>query len=345
MIRVFDFFSGCGGTSSGLGQAGMEIAMGLDIDPDSADSFRANFPRSTFLLGDIREMDADVLSPLIGKRKSPLLFCGCAPCQPFSKQNRNQSAEDPRRDLLGEFSRFVERWLPEYVFIENVPGMQKVNGKSGPFHKFNQLLSRLGYSFASQVVPAMSFGVPQTRKRLVLLARLNGPISIPPATHGPSGKPYTTVRDAIGHLPPILAGGTHPSDMHHQSAELSELNLLRIAHTPEGGGRESWPEGLKLDCHRTHSGHSDVYGRLAWDKMASGLTTRCISYSNGRFGHPEQNRALSVRETALLQTFPDNYLFAGNLASRARQIGNAVPPAMSLAVGKHFLKEVRKRKA
>jgi DNA (cytosine-5)-methyltransferase 1 len=337
VIRVFDFFSGCGGTSCGFSQAGMDVAMGLDIDPDSADSFQANFPRATFLLGDIREMDVEVLAPIIGKRKTPLLFCGCAPCQPFSKQNRNQSNKDPRRDLLSEFSRFVARWLPEYVFVENVPGLQKIKGKGGPFHKFNRLLSDLGYSLASDVVPAMAFGVPQTRKRLVLLARRDGAISLPPSSHGSIGKPYATVRDAIGHLPPISAGATHPNDPHHQAAELSELNLLRIAHTPEGGGREAWPEELKLECHKSHEGHSDVYGRLAWDKMASGLTTRCISYSNGRFGHPEQDRALSIRETALIQTFPGDYRFSGNLASRARQIGNAVPPAMSLAVGRHIL--------
>ena len=311
--------------------------MGLDIDPDSAASFRANFPKASFFLSDIRELDVEVLAPIIGTRTSPLLFCGCAPCQPFSKQNRNQSAKDPRRDLLSEFSRFVERWLPEYVFIENVPGLQKVKGKNGPFIKFSRLLSDLGYSQVSEVVPAMSFGVPQTRKRLVLLAQRAGKVSLPAATHGPIGLPYATVRDAIGHLPAIEAGATHPGDPHHQAAELSELNLRRIASTPEGGGRESWPEDLRLDCHRDHVGHSDVYGRLAWDKMASGLTTRCISYSNGRFGHPVQNRALSVRETALLQTFPPDYKFAGNLASRARQIGNAVPPAMAFAVGRHIL--------
>ena len=315
----------------------MDIAMGLDIDPDSARSFRENFPEARFFLSDIRELDVEILGPVIGARSSPLLFCGCAPCQPFSKQNRNQSSKDPRRDLLSEFSRFVQRWLPEYVFVENVPGMQKMKGTSGPFRKFCRLLKDLGYEQASDVVPAMSYGVPQTRKRLVLLAQRAGPVSLPAATHGPLRLPYATVRDAIGKLPPIAAGTTHSTDPHHQAADLSEINLKRIAATPEGGGRESWPADLQLDCHQGHVGHSDVYGRLAWDKLASGLTTRCISYSNGRFGHPEQNRALSVRETALIQTFPPDYKFSGNLASRARQIGNAVPPAMALAVGRHIL--------
>jgi len=314
--------------------------MGLDIDSDAADSFRANFPTASFFLNDIRELDADVLAPIIGERESPLLFCGCAPCQPFSKQNQHQDKKDPRRDLLSEFSRFVERWLPEYVFIENVPGLQKIKGNNGPFRKFVRLLSDLGYSQASDIISAMSYGVPQTRKRLVLLAQRHGSASLPPITHGTNGRPHATVRDAIGHLPPLQAGATHPTDPHHQAAALSDMNFLRISHTPEGGGRESWPDELRLECHRDHDGHSDVYGRLAWDKLASGLTTRCISYSNGRFGHPEQNRALSVRETALIQTFPPGYHFSGNLASRARQIGNAVPPAMALAVARHILSGV-----
>lgn len=315
----------------------MEIVMGLDIDVDSAQSFQRNFPKANFIVGDIRDIDTESLRPLIGNRTDPLLFCGCAPCQPFSKQNRHQSQKDPRRDLLAEFSRFVSAWLPDYVFIENVPGMQKIKGKNGPFNKFKALLRELGYSYSSDVVSAMSYGVPQTRKRLILVAQRSGFISLPPASHGPDKLPFSTVRDFISHLPPIAAGEVHPDDPDHQAAALSPINLQRIAATPEGGGRECWPEHFQLDCHKDHSGHSDVYGRLAWDRLASGLTTRCISYSNGRFGHPEQNRALSVRETALIQTFPENYSFAGNLASRARQIGNAVPPAMARAIGAHLL--------
>lgn len=341
MIKVFDFFSGCGGTSCGFQQAGMEISMGLDIDPDSAASFKLNFPQSDFFLGDIRDMSPEILSPIIGKRETEILFCGCAPCQPFSTQNNNKDKKDPRRDLLSEFARFVQHWLPNYVFIENVPGLQNVKSKNGPFSKFLKLLTELGYSYSSEVVSAMSFGVPQTRKRLVLIAYKNGEASFPLPTHGPGIIKYTTVRDAIAHLPPIQAGETHMDDPNHQAAELSQINLLRITHTPEGGGRESWPKELWLECHKNHNGHSDVYGRLAWDKLASGLTTRCISYSNGRFGHPEQNRALSIRETALIQTFPNSYLFSGSLASRARQIGNAVPPAMSKTIGHHILSKAR----
>ena len=333
MIKVFDFFSGCGGTSCGFQQAGLDIVLGLDFDKDAAQTYRSNFPSAEFIEGDIRALQADALKPWIKDRVEPILFCGCAPCQPFSKQNRQRVKSDPRKNLLSEFGRFVEHWLPDYVFVENVPGMQRVKGDSGPFAKFKTLLKKLGYRFDVKVLPALWFGVPQTRERLVLLASRTTEIALPVATHGPERKPYATVKEWIGDLKPLSAGQTDSVDPSHRAAELSPLNLARIASTPEGGGRENWPENLVLNCHKAHSGHTDVYGRLSWNKPAAGLTTRCISYSNGRFGHPEQDRAISVREAACLQTFPENFVFLGNLNSKARQIGNAVPPLMARRVG------------
>jgi DNA (cytosine-5)-methyltransferase 1 len=338
-IQVFDFFSGCGGTSCGFKRSGMEIAFGLDIDPDSGRTFRKNFPEASFLEADIRSLDPSALAPLLRDSSVPVLFCGCAPCQPFSKQNKKRRRGDPRLNLLTEFGRFVRYWKPDYVFVENVPGLQRArNGVAGPFQKFASLLTDAGYSFASGVVPARWFGVPQKRERFVLLASRFGQIDLPQATHGPGRKrpPYSTVRDWIGDLPKIPAGVISSDDADHQSAALSPLNLKRISATPEGGGRESWPRHLWLQCHKDHSGHSDVYGRLSWDAPASGLTTRCISYSNGRFGHPEQDRALSAREAACLQTFPRSYQFLGSLESKARQIGNAVPPLMALRIGQQI---------
>jgi len=161
------------------------------------------------------------------------------------------------------------------------------------------------------------------------------------STHGTARRPVATVRDWIDGLPAIAAGCTDSDDPDHRAAALSATNLRRIAATPEGGGREAWPRSLLLDCHRKFEGHSDVYGRLAWDRPAAGLTTRCISYSNGRFGHPNQDRALSVREAACLQTFPRRYRFVGSLESKARQVGNAVPPLMAKAIGKAFLAHAR----
>lgn len=338
-IHVFDFFSGCGGTSCGFEQAGMKIVLGLDVDLDSAETFQSNFPRAAFIREDIRELSTDVLGQFMKNRKHPILFSGCAPCQPFSRQNKHTSESDERRYLLDEFARFVKAWLPEYVFVENVPGMQKVaEEKNGPLPSFLKLLKHLGYNFSFGVVPAMNYGVPQKRERFVLIASLGAKIQLPHATHGPELSPYTTVRTWISGLPTLSAGEVSETDPDHASAKLSELNLLRIRSTPEGGGRLDWPAELWLDCHRTHSGHSDVYGRLAWDRPASGLTTKCISYSNGRFGHPVEDRALSIREAACLQTFPRDYVFRGQLKSRARQVGNAVPPLMAQNIGKHIIK-------
>ena len=333
MVKVFDFFSGCGGTSCGFAQAGLDIVLGLDIDKDAALTYKSNFPSASFIEADICTLETSALQPWMVDRTEPILFSGCAPCQPFSKQNRQKGEVDIRRNLLSEFGRFVRDWLPEYVFIENVPGMQKIKGQKGPLPAFEALLKKLGYTYDIKVLPALWFGVPQTRERLVLLASRDHAIALPAATHGPGKLPFTTVKDWIGNLAPLAAGGVDPVDPRHRAAELSEVNLARIAATNEGGGRESWPDHLLLDCHRNHKGHTDVYGRLSWDKPAAGLTTRCISYSNGRFGHPEQNRAISVREAACLQTFPTDFVFQGNLNSKARQIGNAVPPSMARSIG------------
>lgn len=341
MVRVFDFFSGCGGTSCGFQQSGMDIVMGLDIDQDAARTYQANFPHAHFFESDICALSTDVLTPLLKDRASPVLFCGCAPCQPFSKQNLQKNVDDPRRGLLTEFGRFINAWLPDYIFIENVPGMQRVKADSGPLENFKKLLTSLGYNYQVSVLPALWFGVPQTRERLVLLASRLPDIKLPETTHGVNKAAFATVRDWIGNLPQLHAGETHPNDADHQAASLSKINLERITLTPEGGSRESWPQRLWLDCHRNHKGHTDVYGRLAWNKPAAGLTTRCISYSNGRFGHPQQNRAISVREAACLQTFPMHYTFRGNLNSRARQIGNAVPPLMAQRFGDAILVHAR----
>lgn len=340
-IKVFDFFSGCGGTSQGFKQAGFEVVFGLDFDSDAANSFNLNFPDVEFINDDIRKIESYSISHIFNAEPGAYtLFSGCAPCQPYSKQNSNKKENDPRLDLLTEFSRFVEFYLPDFVFVENVPGLQKFNENEGTFRRFISMLNSLGYHFDYKVIPAAWFGVPQTRERLVLLASRHYSVKLPDRTHGVGSTPYSTVREWIGGLPPIDAGTRHVRISDHESARLSEINLKRIRATPEGGGRESWPDELILECHRNHKGHTDVYGRLSWDKPASGLTTRCISYSNGRFGHPEQNRAISLREAACLQTFPMDYKFSGSLQSRARQIGNAVPPKMSEAIAYQILNYV-----
>ncbi|GAB9241393.1 DNA cytosine methyltransferase [Bradyrhizobium diazoefficiens] len=338
-LKVFDFFSGAGGTSQGLVDAGMEVVFGLDFDRDSSKTFMQNIRPRMFVEDDIQRLSVEFLKPLFEGLTGPIVFSGCAPCQPFSKQNRSSRAGDPRRNLLGEFARFVERWKPDFVVVENVPGLQRVRAPNGPLERFKRTLTRAGYSHVVDVLPALWFGVPQVRERLILIASKRGIPTLPTPTHGEGLLPFVSVSDAIGELPPLAAGEVDPDDSDHQAAHLSPINLDRIRATPAGAGRESWPKKLWLDCHRDHRGHSDVYGRLSWDRPAASLTTRCISLSNGRFGHPEQHRAISAREAACLQTFPKTYRFFGSLESRARQIGNAVPPKMAQAIGHSILRQ------
>lgn len=330
--KVFDFFSGCGGVSSGFSQAGFEVVFALDTDTDALESFRLNFPNAETVNCDIRRFDPTSLSKYLSNKNNPIIFSGCAPCQPFSKQNRkrNLNREDDRTNLLLEFLRIINHCKPDFIFMENVPGLLN-DPEISPFRVFVSALKKLGYTLDIKVIKSCDFGVPQRRERLVLLGNLHGPISIPYPTHGAeAGQRYRTVRDCISDLPRIEAGQRCMVDQQHISSSLSVANLARIRCTPEGKGRETWPKDLQLKCHENHNGHTDVYGRLSWDQLASGLTTRCNSLSNGRFGHPEQHRALSIREAALLQTFPRYYHFFGSLNSKARQIGNAVPPMLAM---------------
>ena len=345
-IKVYDFFSGCGGASRGFLDAGMDIVFALDNDPDSRRTFTKNFPSVKFESTDIRKTSIDHVRSLVdAERPNPALFCGCAPCQPFTKQNTTHPSrkKDDRVPLLTYFSHFIKICLPDIVFIENVPGLQKFSRRTQPFGGFTQDLESLGYKIAHEPVSLMKYGVPQSRRRLILLASRHGPIELPPKTNGPgTGNPrYETVRNWIEDLPPIAAGEEHPDVPNHRAAALSKRNLERIRATPEGGGHKDWPERLRLNCHKKFVGYSDVYGRMSWNRPASGLTTRCISYSNGRFGHPEQDRAISIREAACLQTFPRQFLFEGGLVSMSRQIGNAVPVQLARIIGEHVTRHLR----
>jgi DNA (cytosine-5)-methyltransferase 1 len=204
------------------------------------------------------------------------------------------------------------------------------------------MLEKRGYYYDAGDVEARKYGVPQTRRRHILLACKSSPITIPEATHGPGRIPYETVREAISHFPPIKAGETHPTIPNHRASALSDVNLRRIQFTPpDGGDRRDWPDDLTLDCHKgVYIGHTDVYGRMWWDRPAPALTCKCHSLSNGRYGHPEQNRAISLREAAALQTFPDDYVFYGKSKSDiGNQIGNAVPVRLARIVGYAFLQQ------
>ncbi len=339
-INVIDFFCGCGGTSAGLRKSGMHVIAGIDFDHNAIETYRRNFPEAIALNTDIRDLNFETLDNIVFPHKNEIMvFSACAPCQPFSKQNRFKNNQDERICLLDEFHRFVVHFKPDYIILENVPGMQKV--KEGPLTRFLKLLDSLNYKYDFDVKNAMNYGVPQSRRRLVLLACKHGVIKLPTETYGAGKIPYKTIREYIEKYPPINAGECHKYIPNHQSAHLSPLLMERISSLKEGEDRRNWSEELKLKCHINHKGHTDVYGRLSWDKPSITLTTKCISLSNGRFGHPEQNRALSVREAAALQTFDDDFIFYGSLGATAKQVGNAVPVDFAAALGKEIISNIQ----
>lgn len=346
-MHAVDFFCGAGGLTRGLLNAGIEVVLGVDNDEQCRQTYELNNSPAKFLKTDIRTADTSIVRRHVGKiARKDLLFAACAPCQPFSKQ-RTSSRDASLSTLLLHFGRFIESYKPAYVFLENVPGMIRVPGYS-TYRRFCKLIEGLGYVHDEAVIDAKSYGVPQTRRRFLMLASRVGRIEIPLATHGHGGLSYVTVRDAIERFPPIKAGETNVGIHNHRASELSDLNLERIANCQEDGGdRRSWPRRLVLNCHKNgHTGHTDVYGRMWWDKPAPALTGKCTSLSNGRYGHPEQNRAISLREAAALQSFGDKYVFYGLSKTHiAQQIGNAVPVKLAEAIGRQLLNPDPPRRA
>jgi DNA (cytosine-5)-methyltransferase 1 len=336
-VKALDFFCGGGGLTRGLLDAGIRVVAGFDHDERCRATYEHNNPGARFITKDINSITVSELTCLARAESfDKMLFAGCAPCQPFSKHRKGKTGV---RDaaLLDEFGRIVAEAKPGLVLIENVPGMALVP-EGGAFHRFIEMLERNGYDYAEAVLDAKHYGVPQNRRRLVLIGAKDASASLPKPKYGPSLRPFKTVRQAIVHFPAIAAGGSHPDVPNHRAAAITPLNIDRLKHTQhDGGDRRSWPEHLRLACHKKdHAGHTDVYGRMAWDSPAPALTGRCNSISNGRYGHPEQDRAISLREAAALQSFPDGYIFFGSNNHIALQIGNAVPVRLAEELGKHI---------
>lgn len=336
MIAI-DFFCGAGGLTRGLLDAGIKVVAGIDADENCRISYERNNSPAKFIHKDIRDVTRKDLLALIGRTSlKDVVFAGCSPCQPFSQQ-RKGNGRTLDATLLTSFGELVRRVRPGHVLIENVPGIARVRGYS-TFRRFLKTLDDMRYRYAYDVIDAKDFGVPQTRRRLVLIAAKGDKTSMPKSRKDKAKFAYKTVREAISHFPPIEAGETHSEVYNHAAASIAEINLNRLRCTPkDGGDRRSWPDHLRLKCHsKDYDGHTDVYGRMQWDAPAPTLTGRCHSISNGRYGHPEEDRAISLREAAAIQTFPDNYIFHGSNKHIALQIGNAVPVNLAQALGRHI---------
>ena len=343
-IEVVDLFCGIGGLSYGLKSVGLNILAGFDLDWTCQYGYEMN-NEAKFIFKDIKEVTKEDILPLYSDNSIKVL-AGCAPCQPFSSYAFKKKEKDPSKyDLLYEFGRLVEEVQPDIVTMENV--MQILNFKKKPvLQDFIDKLIVLGYAIDVNEVFCPDYGVPQTRKRLVLLASRKNNIKLISPTH--SKEDYVSVRDVIGNLPPIVAGEIDEHDPLHRTKALSPINLRRIQATPYGGSWHDWPEELILECHKKKEGKSygSVYGRMVWDKPSPTMTTQCTGLGNGRFGHPIQNRAISVREAALLQTFPISYKFfpdeeSVSITKASRYIGNAVPPKLGEIIGKSIINNVK----
>ncbi|WP_432780276.1 DNA cytosine methyltransferase [Pseudomonas corrugata] len=342
-IMAVDLFCGAGGLTYGLESSGISVTLGVDIDPNCAHAIEAN-SNARFLQADVASLDvAEVKKALSGGDFT--LLAGCAPCQPFStysraaKQRHGVGAGDGRSEdwrLAEHFGNVIREVQPDIVTMENVPPL----AQQDVFRIFLEKLE--GYWVDWKVIECNSIGLPQTRKRLVLVASKLGPIEIPDFD-----LPRKTVQDTIGGLPKIVAGGGDPNDKLHKASRLSALNMRRIRSSVPGGTWRDWPEELLSSCHTKETGatYPSVYGRMEWDSPAPTITTQCFGYGNGRFGHPEQDRAISLREAAMLQGFPRDYSFLPDgepvsFAKVGRLIGNAVPVTLGEVIGRFIRQHV-----
>jgi DNA (cytosine-5)-methyltransferase 1 len=342
VLHAVDFFCSAGGVTCGFKQAGINVLGGIDIDPACELTYKKNND-AEYLCADVSNLEKNIIAQKfnIKKNQDNLIFVGCSPCQYYSNIKTDKTKSKETRLLLEDFQDFVNYYRPGYVFIENVPGLDR--NPESPLGRFKIFLSKKGYVFDEKVINAKYYEVPQNRRRYVLIAtRVKEEIHLPEENR----ENVKTVLQAIGDdtkYPFIDAGTKDSTPFIHTSANLSEINKKRLfSIPPNGGSRVSWTEDLQLECYKRHDGHTDVYGRMSWDKPAPTITTRFCSLSNGRYGHPEQLRAISLREGATLQSFPENYLFYSNSQGTiAKMIGNAVPPLLAKAIGEVITKNYK----
>jgi len=342
--RVVEFFAGCGGTSLGFAQADknlieFEVVGGVELDPYAAATFERNLGVPLHV-GDVRELLEPERLRQVAQSwagPGPLVVVGCAPCQGFSSHRKKDPRPDGRNSLIEDFARIAVSLNPEVIVMENVPEMLSKQYWRH-FTEWRRIVEEAGYNVKISIHNLAEFGVPQERFRALVIAAKWKHFAMPTPTHRPGQ--FATVRDAIGQLPPLLAGETDPLDPMHMTSRhrTSTVDLLKlIPH--DGGSRRSLPEGVGLKCWDGVDGFRDVYGRLWWDRPAVAITARCRTPSCGRFAHPEQDRGLTVREAALLQGFPKDIMFEGPFDDKFKQIGNAVSPIFARAVAEHIAGE------
>ncbi|MBI2377930.1 MAG: DNA cytosine methyltransferase [Deltaproteobacteria bacterium] len=339
-IACVDLFCGAGGLTHGLIDAGVRVVAGADLDEACAHPYTANHAGIAFHKCDVAKLEARTLEKWFGDAPVRVL-AGCAPCQPFSSySNRYETIGTERWRLLNHFARLVEDLVPHVVTMENVPTARR----HSVFDDFVATLRRLGYEVWSDVVDCAKYGLPQRRRRTVLLASLYGRIELRPPDEASETK---TVADVLKRLPVLRHGGRDPFDPLHTSARLSELNLERIKASKPGGSWRDWPTQLVAECHRKDTGkkYPSVYGRMRWDEPAPTLTTQFYGFGSGRFGHPSQARGLSLREGAILQGFPEHYAFVPDgvpiqFKVLGRLIGNAVPVDLGRVIGESIIEHV-----
>ncbi len=336
-IKAIDLFCGVGGLTHGLVRGGVNVVAGIDVDGLCRYPYEENNAPAVFMERDIKDYPGASISKLLRNARFTLLS-GCAPCQPFSTYSRSSRKQKSNLDweLISSFARIIQEVQPHFVTMENVPQV-----KGHPvFQEFLKALN--GYHVEWSILNCSRIGIPQTRKRLVLLASKLGPegLSLPTSMESPP-----TVHDTISCLPQLEAGNVDESDSLHVACRLSELNLERIRASRPGGTWRDWNPSLRAKCHRKNTGGTfpSVYGRMEWNKPAPTITTQCFGYGNGRFGHPEQDRAITLREAAMLQTFPRGYQFVKKgeqirISTLGRLIGNAVPVKLGEAIAETFLK-------
>lgn len=333
-VQVVDLFCGVGGLTRGLLDSGLNVVAGFDNDPTCEYAYTHN-NHIDFHLQNIRNVTGSDINDCYDKNADKILV-GCAPCQPFSAMRYKlgeKNINDEKYDLLTEFGRIIQETKPIVVSMENVPQIRDTN----VYQNFINTLNKLEYHIDANVVYCPDYGISQSRRRFVLLASRLGEIRLIPPTHD---RHTVYVRNYIYNLPQVDAGNVDPHDPMHRAARLSDINLQRIRASVPGGTWRDWPENLRCECHKKDSGktYSSVYGRMSWDQIGPTITTQFYCYGTGRYGHPVQDRALTLREGALLQTFPPNYNFinpdrAFSFRDIARHIGNAVPVRLGEVIG------------